>query len=140
MYKYSIIISFINHVKTVKMTLSNCLSESERSDVGYLSLPDTHSTTQPELESRFYFRICTKDTKEENRKVLQIHKKLRDEAEHYLEPESKHLIGIAYFRQGTSFLLIRISPTQKGQFFSLLFIIPKWITSTSYSMFFRVIT
>ena len=68
--------------------------------MGYLSLPDTHSTTQPELESRFYFRICTKDTKEENRKVLQIHKKLRDEAEHYLEPESKHLIGIAYFRQG----------------------------------------
>ena len=76
------------------------LSESEKSDVGYLSLPDTHSTTQPELESRFYFRICTKDTKEENRKVLQVHKKLRDEAEHYLEPEAKHLIGIAYFRQG----------------------------------------
>ena len=76
------------------------LSESEKSDVGYLSLPDTHSTTQPELESRFYFRICTKETKEENRKVLQVHKKLRDEAEHYLEPEAKHLIGIAYFRQG----------------------------------------
>ena len=74
------------------------LSESEKSDVGYLSLPDTHSTTQPELESRFYFRINTKESKEENRKILQIHKKLRDEAEHYLEPESKHLIGIAYFR------------------------------------------
>ena len=76
------------------------LSEQERSDVGYLSLPDTHSTTEPELESRFYFRILLKDTKESDLKVLKVHKKLRDEAEHYLEPESKHLIGIAYFRQG----------------------------------------
>jgi len=33
------------------------LNDQERSDIGYLSLPDTHSTTQPELESRFYFRI-----------------------------------------------------------------------------------
>ena len=70
------------------------------SDVGYLSLPDTHSTTEPELESRFYFRILLKDSKESDLKVLKVHKKLRDEAEHYLEPESKHLIGIAYFRQG----------------------------------------
>ena len=78
----------------------NCveLSEQERSDVGYLSLPDTHSTTEPELESRFYFRILLKDSKESDLKVLKVHKKLRDEAEHYLEPESKHLIGIAYFR------------------------------------------
>lgn len=75
------------------------LSEQERSDVGYLSLPDTHSTTEPELESRFYFRILLKDSKENDLKVLKVHKKLRDEAEHYLEPESKHLIGIAYFRQ-----------------------------------------
>ena len=33
------------------------LNDQERSDIGYLSLPDTHSTTQPEIESRFYFRI-----------------------------------------------------------------------------------
>ena len=33
------------------------LNDQEKSDIGYLSLPDTHSTTQPELESRFYFRI-----------------------------------------------------------------------------------
>ena len=52
------------------------------------------------MESRFYFRILLKDSKESDLKVLKVHKKLRDEAEHYLEPESKHLIGIAYFRQG----------------------------------------
>ena len=110
--------------------------------MGYLSLPDTHSTTQPELESRFYFRICTKDTKEENRKVLQIHKKLRDEAEHYLEPESKHLIGIAYFRQGKictfrkidyfreiNFFFEKSTSFGKSTFFGILTYFEKWTYS-----------
>ena len=41
-------------------------------------------------------RITAKET---DQKVLRVHAKLRDEAENYLEPEPKHLIGIAYFRQ-----------------------------------------
>lgn len=38
-------------------------------------------------------------SKETNPTVLKIHKRLRNESERYLEPETRHFSGIAFFRQ-----------------------------------------
>ena len=39
------------------------------------------------------------ESKETNPTVLKIHKRLRNESERYLEPETRHFSGIAFFRQ-----------------------------------------
>jgi len=75
------------------------LSEKEQSDVCYMAFPDSNSTNQPEIDSRFYIRLAIRESKETNDQVLKVHSRLRYEAERYLEPETKHLCGIAYFRQ-----------------------------------------
>lgn len=105
----------------------------EQSDVCYMAFPDSNSTNQPEIDSRFYIRLAIRESKETNDQVLKVnlfinimklylnmlfrkkylksrinlkiicyskvHSRLRYEAERYLEPETKHLCGIAYFRQ-----------------------------------------
>jgi len=75
------------------------LSDKEQSDVCYMAFPDSNSTNQPEVDSRFFLRLAIRESKETDDKVLKVHARLRHEAERYLEPESKHLCGIAYFRQ-----------------------------------------
>lgn len=75
------------------------LGEKEISDVCYMAFPDSNSSNEPEIDERFFIRLAIRQSKETDQSVLQVHKRLRQEAERYLEPESRHFCGIAFFRQ-----------------------------------------
>lgn len=75
------------------------LGEKETSDVCYMAFPDSNSSNEPEIDERFFMRLAIRQSKETNPTVLKIHKRLRNESERYLEPETRHFSGIAFFRQ-----------------------------------------
>ena len=58
-----------------------------------MAFPDSNSTSQPEMDSRFFIRLAIRESKETNENVIKVHSRLRHQAERYLEPESKKQIS-----------------------------------------------
>ena len=69
-----------------------------------MAFPDSNSTNQPEVDSRFFIRLAIRESKETDEKVLRVHSRLRQEAERFLEPESKEPVNEIRNRQSFNFL------------------------------------